>query len=833
MRKILLVLMAAMAFGTTKAAHIIGGDMTVQHVSGNTFEVTLQLFRDCSSIGAGFDASIDLTLRDALTDAQIAILTIDGFDAEEIELGNSCFVPNICLEIGTYVQEFEIDDNPNGLYLTWDRCCRNDLSINMDGTDLGLTDAELGFVFNADIPDPAIENSNPVFNPFPAEGFLCVNYAQEIDFGATDADGDELVYSFADPLHGASFGAPNPGVAQPKPFTVIPWADGYTIDNQVGGTMSIDPATGIVTAQPTMLGFFTIAVKIEEFRNGNKIGEIRRELQMESSVCDIDVPSIITFDPDITVYNVLANTEVCFEVTATDPNEGDTLFLLAEGELVDGTVIPMAEFEAVEGFSTVSSTFCWTPLCSNVQDEPYIVTFRAFSQGCAPEVLETVSQVEISVYLEGDVPTELISPQPDATIDLYDPSTHSFNIEFEDPNEADMIEVLASGSVLNDPNVSFTPFQTGQGSVSMPFTWDVTCEDVQDDPYSIFFEVHTTNCGVDETTFFELPIYVVVPDNEPTTFVAPPTEITWELYSEFIFCQDVIVTDDNFFDNLRVEAESEIFELEGNPATFFPPQGNSLIESQLCWTPECKDVRDEPYIVDFIATANSCKTNDTVIYPVEIYLTLPPENPAVIDMPVDGTVFDYEVGSDDAILITAIGTDPDLYDTLSFTLERVGFDGEGSLPTFSSTEGPGNAVGDFAWAPGCADISPEPYAIDFILNSKSCQKHNQVRSTVIFNITTPSLGDIEPVPNIITPNGDGLNDVWDIRDLDDPCLTNFKAVIYDRWGKEVFVTENPAFLWDAKYSNGNVAEPGTYYRTIGFEYFGDAIQSEGTIQIIR
>ncbi len=833
MRKILLILMAAMAIGSTRAAHIIGGDMTVQHVSGNTFEVTVQLFRDCSSVGAPFDASIGLTLRDALTDEQIDILTITGFDAEEIALGNSCFVPNICLEIGTYVQEFEIADNPNGLYLTWDRCCRNDLSINMDGTDIGLSDDELGFVFNADIPDPAIENSNPVFNPFPAEGFLCVNYAQEIDFGATDADGDELVYSFADPLHGASFGAPNPGVAQPKPFTVIPWADGYAIDNQVGGTMSIDPATGVVTAQPTMLGFFTIAVKIEEFRNGVKIGEIRRELQMESSVCDVDAPSVIEFDPDIEVYNVLANTELCFDVSATDPNEGDILFLLAEGEVFDESFIPMADFEDVEGTSNVSSTFCWAPLCNNVRDEPYIITFRAFSEGCSPEVLETVRQVEIYVYLDNDVPTELISPQPNATIDLYDPTTHSFNINFEDPNEADTITVFATGDFLTDQNITFTPFQVGQGSVSMPFLWDVTCDDVQDEPYTISFEVQTTNCNVNETTNFELDVYVIVPENEPTTFVAPPTKLYWELYSEFIFCHEVIVTDENFFDDLRLEAVSEIFELEDNPATFFPPQGNSQIESELCWVPECKDVRDEPYVVDFIATANSCKTNDTVVYPVEIYLTLPPENPAEIDMPVDGTVFNFEVGSDGAILITALGSDPDLYDTLQFTLERTGFDGVGSEPLFSSSEGVGNAIGDFSWAPTCSDISPEPYAIDFILNSKSCQKHNQVRSTVIFNITTPSLGDIEPIPNIITPNGDGKNDVWDIRDLDDPCLTNFKAVIVDRWGKEVFVTENPAFLWDAKYSNGNTAESGTYYRTIGYEYFGKLVQSEGTIQIIR
>lgn len=49
--------------------------------------------------------------------------------------------------------------------------------------------------------------------------------------------------------------------------------------------MSIDTETGLITAQPDNIGFYTIAAKVEEFRDGIKIGEVRREIQIAALVC--------------------------------------------------------------------------------------------------------------------------------------------------------------------------------------------------------------------------------------------------------------------------------------------------------------------------------------------------------------------------------------------------------------------------------------------------------------------------------------------------------------------------------------------------------------------
>ena len=818
-----------------KAEHITGGDFTIQHVSGNTFQAILTLYRDCNSAGSDFDPGVELTVRDLLTHEVIDTLIITGFDVYQAELGNSCFVPDVCLEVGTYSASFTLDDNPNGYYLSKERCCRNNSSVNLAGI-------ELGFVFTLDIPDPALGNSSPLFNPYPADAFFCVNGPNFIDFGATDVDGDSLVYSLTDPLKGASdgFANTNPVQASAKPYTLVPWAAGFSAANQVGGAtpMTIDSETGLVTANPTQIGIFTVAVKVEEFRNGVKIGEIRRELQLASTVCAIDLPSEIFTPDNDTVFDVFANTTLCLEITATDPNLGDTLFMEASGELFDGTILPQAFFPPVDSFSTVTGEFCWSPICSNVQDEPYKVTFTAFSRGCANEVLVTTKDIYINVILEVDEPTQIAGPSTPtapgtAIIDLYNPSTHCFDFLFVDPNVADSLNVVASSDLFVRDEVTIEPFGNEQGQISLPFCWDVACADVRDEPYFVDFQVVATNCEVNDTTTFSVPIYVIVQENQPTVFAQPTQEIYFEFHTESSLSIPITVVDGNYFDTLNVTAVSPIFSLSGNAATISDSLfGNSLVQGQIDWTPSCRDVRPEPYTIMLQATANSCKTSEAVNYPVEIFLTLPPENTASITMPTDGEYYEYLIG-DEPISINVLGTDPDRYDTLSLFLSGNVNDALQSKPSFESQGITQTKIGDFFWVPACPDVLDDPYTAFFTLVSNSCQKSDSVSVSVNILVTTPSKGIIEPIQNVFTPNSDGRNDVWTIENKDDPCLLSFKAIVWDRWGKEVFTSQDPAFVWPGEYSNGAEAKTGTYFRSIEYIYKDTRESFTGTVQIIE
>ncbi len=763
MKQFLLVVVFGFFLGQAYSAHITGGDFSVRHIEGNTFEGTLILYRDCNGAGATFDASIDITVFEQGTDIRFDSLsfTFNGFESYIAELGNACFVPDVCLEIGTYVTTFTLPDNPNGYYLVKERCCRNNVSNNLPNS------TNLGFVFTLDIPDPALQNSSPEFVPFPTEGFFCVNGASQINFGAVDSDGDSLVYSLTEPLNGfSSEGNANPIVAQPKPYPVIQWAAGYSTDNQIGGAipLTINPQTGVITAQPDLLGIFTIAVLVEEYRDGVLIGQIRREIQLESALCDSDLPSEITVETGDTVFNVLANLPFCIDISAIDPNLGDTLFMFATGPLVDGTVQPPGFFPPVDSFSTVEGQFCWTPICSNVSDTSYVLTITAFSLGCSPDTLITTQDIYINVGLEVNEPTQIAEPSTPtgpgaAIIDLYDPSTHCFDFVFFDPNAADSINVVASSDLFVRDEVTIDPAGLDQGEVSIPFCWDVSCEDVRDEPYFVDFFLITTNCEVLDTSIFSVPINVIVQPNEPTVFAQPQPPIFFEFYQADTLNIPLTVLDGNYFDTLNVTAASSLFTLPGNGATISDSLfGNSIVQGNIAWVPSCSDVRPEPYTINYTATANSCRTSDVIEYSIEVFLTLPPENMAEIQMPADGSAYEHFIG-DEVIDIDIIGRDPDPYDTLTLTYRGTILNAPAAEPQFEALGLLGAVVGNFAWLPSCDDVNEEAYTVFFDLNSRSCQKNETVSVGVEILVTTPTKGIIEPIQNVMTPNGDGRNEV--------------------------------------------------------------------------
>ncbi len=83
------------------------------------------------------------------------------------------------------------------------------------------------------------------------------------------------------------------------------------------------------------------------------------------------------------------------------------------------------------------------------------------------------------------------------------------------------------------------------------------------------------------------------------------------------------------------------------------------------------------------------------------------------------------------------------------------------------------------------------------------------------------------VMNVITPNGDGYNDKWQLTFLDfyGPC----QVAILDRLGTEVYRNDNYDNSWQGTY-NGEPLDEGAYYYILKCEK-GDI--QRGTINIIR
>ncbi|MDA9774090.1 gliding motility-associated C-terminal domain-containing protein [Saprospiraceae bacterium] len=69
------------------------------------------------------------------------------------------------------------------------------------------------------------------------------------------------------------------------------------------------------------------------------------------------------------------------------------------------------------------------------------------------------------------------------------------------------------------------------------------------------------------------------------------------------------------------------------------------------------------------------------------------------------------------------------------------------------------------------------------------------------------------MPNIFTPDGDGLNDLFTPQGLG---IMNFSMLIYDRWGNQVFKSNNINESWDGSFK-GKRVQQGVYAIVVEFE----------------
>ena len=136
---------------------------------------------------------------------------------------------------------------------------------------------------------------------------------------------------------------------------------------------------------------------------------------------------------------------------------------------------------------------------------------------------------------------------------------------------------------------------------------------------------------------------------------------------------------------------------------------------------------------------------------------------------------------------------------------------KGSSVAFTATTSAN--VTDITWSPSTG-----------LDNNKILNPQASPASTTIYTITvqtaagciamdsaTVTVLDGISIPNTFTPNGDGVNDKWDIQNLKD--YQNCVVRIFDRWGGEVYISRGYYNAWDGTIS-GRRLPVGTYYYII-------------------
>jgi len=103
---------------------------------------------------------------------------------------------------------------------------------------------------------------------------------------------------------------------------------------------------------------------------------------------------------------------------------------------------------------------------------------------------------------------------------------------------------------------------------------------------------------------------------------------------------------------------------------------------------------------------------------------------------------------------------------------------------------------------------------------------NGCRSNDCVAITIDASGEVW-APNIFSPNGDALNDVFYIRG---PIQSDdFALMIFNRWGEKVFETSDPDQGWDGTQNGKQLNTAVFVYTASGTTWGGTEFTLQGNI----
>ncbi|MEL6846560.1 MAG: gliding motility-associated C-terminal domain-containing protein, partial [Bacteroidota bacterium] len=103
-----------------------------------------------------------------------------------------------------------------------------------------------------------------------------------------------------------------------------------------------------------------------------------------------------------------------------------------------------------------------------------------------------------------------------------------------------------------------------------------------------------------------------------------------------------------------------------------------------------------------------------------------------------------------------------------------------------------------------------------------------------YEVTLEDCDCSERIPNMFSPNGDGINDSWWIEFA--PGVEEVQWGIVDRWGRPVFEARGPDVRWEGRFAQRQAPE-GVYFWWVRYRCWNGTefafTQSKGSLTLIR
>ncbi len=334
-------------FGSLGATHNRAGEITFVQKGALTFEATITLYTKTSSVAADRD-SVEIFWGDGTSEF---LVRANGWGYPQ---------PNdvkISYYIGTHTYP-----------------ARGTYTMSM------LDPNRIAGILNVNFPDSEsvpfyLETTFTILNSqFQGQNNSAVLLQAPIDIGCVgqvfkhnpnvfDPDGDSIAYELIIPLQ-----AKNTLVPDYKfPQAIGPGSDNNFSFNEKSGDL--------VWNVPKIPGDYNVAFKVKEYRKGQLITSIIRDMQI------LIVTGCKSKPPELSLIEkkcILAGDTLEVDIIATDADAGQKVSISASGEPLKSEYgFALLNDENVFGISPVKRKFIWQTECQHISDQYYQIIFKA------------------------------------------------------------------------------------------------------------------------------------------------------------------------------------------------------------------------------------------------------------------------------------------------------------------------------------------------------------------------------------------------------------------------------------------------------------------------
>ncbi len=418
--KIILICSICFCYINGYATHNRAGEITVEQIGDLSLRATITTYTKTSSVPADRDS-----LQICWGDGACEWLLRSNGNGEGEPLAND-------IKYNTYVGTHTFPGRAT-YHITVQDPNRNGGILNVNFPNSDNIAFFLQTIFTFLNPQFQGYNNSPLLLQPPVDvGYVGQPFMHNPN--AFDQEGDSLSYELIVPMMDDGVLVSNyelPTAIEPGPDNqIIPPVDQVFTDGTIIG--GIDPITGdFLWDAPQRVGEYNIAILIKEYRGGQLISTIVRDMQIRILEGNNQPPEIESIDE----ICVIAGDTVIFSVTATDPDIPQQMIeLTALGGPFELEPNP-AQFIVPSGFQPqpVVGIFRWIPPCEVISDQYYSVIFKAednFDTSQDTFGLTTLKTVRIKVV--GPPPEDLQAVTGNGQVDLNWESPYACEITEDD-----------------------------------------------------------------------------------------------------------------------------------------------------------------------------------------------------------------------------------------------------------------------------------------------------------------------------------------------------------------------------------------------------------------